>query len=315
MTVRDLFEMNGRVAVVTGSGQGIGRSIALGLADFGCDVVLNSRRIHDLEATAAEIEKRGRSALIVQGDIRDFSETLADQAMERFGHLDIWVTNVGGSDEKTTRRLVETSDEVFRSQLDLNLTSAFQGCKAAAPRMGEAGSIINISSGAGTRGSPFTGPYAAAKAGMNNLTQTLALELAPAIRVNAVAPGPGVTEAFREVLNVDDQVDEIPATRGPRRGRGVPRARCCIVGDRPTLVGRGGANPTGPSLSTEAGKRLLEERIAVRWVDPDLTEELLQSREGLGASDVPSQRHFLTRVRRLSSTVGVQKRVQPLSLR
>ena len=87
MTVRDLFEMNGRVAVVTGSGQGIGRSIALGLADFGCDVVLNSRRIHDLEATAVEIEKRGRSALIVQGDIRDFSETLADQAMERFGHL------------------------------------------------------------------------------------------------------------------------------------------------------------------------------------------------------------------------------------
>ena len=144
MTVRDLFEMNGRVAVVTGSGQGIGRSIALGLADFGCDVVLNSRRIHDLEATAAEIEKRGRSALIVQGDIRDFSETLADQAMERFGHLDIWVNNVGGSDEKTTRRLVETSDEVFRSQLDLNLTSAFQGCKAAAPRMGEAGSIITF---------------------------------------------------------------------------------------------------------------------------------------------------------------------------
>ena len=100
---------NGRVAVVTGSGQGIGRSIALGLADFGCDVVLNSRRIHDLEATAVEIEKRGRSALIVQGDIRDFSETLADQAMERFGHLDIWVNNVGGSDEKTTRRLVELS--------------------------------------------------------------------------------------------------------------------------------------------------------------------------------------------------------------
>ena len=221
MTVRDLFEMNGRVAVVTGSGQGIGRSIALGLADFGCDVVLNSRRIHDLEATAAEIEKRGRSALIVQGDIRDFSETLADQAMERFGHLDIWVNNVGGSDEKTTRRLVETSDEVFRSQLDLNLTSAFQGCKAAAPRMGEAGSIINISSGAGTRGSPFTGPYAAAKAGMNNLTQTLALELAPAIRVNAVAPGPVVTEAFREVLNVDDQLDEIQATI-PLARMGVP---------------------------------------------------------------------------------------------
>ena len=193
MTLRDLFEMDGRVAVVTGSGQGIGRAIALGLADFGCDVVLNSRRVRDLEVTATEIEKRGRSVLIVQGDIRDFSETLAWRTMERFGRLDIWVNNVGGSDEKTTRPLVETSDEVFRSQIDLNLTSAFQGCKAAASRMGDAGSIINISSGAGTRGSPFTGPYAAAKAGMNNLTQTLALELAPAIRVNAVAPGPVYT--------------------------------------------------------------------------------------------------------------------------
>ena len=141
--------------------------------------------------------------------------------MERFGRLDIWVNNVGGSDEKTTRPLVETSDEVFRSQIDLNLTSAFQGCKAAASRMGDAGSIINISSGAGTRGSPFTGPYAAAKAGMNNLTQTLALELAPAIRVNAVAPGPVATEAFREVLNVDDQLDEIRDTI-PLARMGVP---------------------------------------------------------------------------------------------
>ena len=145
MTLRDLFEMDGRVAVVTGSGQGIGRAIALGLADFGCDVVLNSRRVRDLEVTATEIEKRGRSVLIVQGDIRDFSETLAWRTMERFGRLDIWVNNVGGSDEKTTRPLVETSDEVFRSQIDLNLTSAFQGCKAAASRMGDAGSIINIS--------------------------------------------------------------------------------------------------------------------------------------------------------------------------
>ena len=76
MTLRDLFEMDGRVAVVTGSGQGIGRAIALGLADFGCDVVLNSRRVRDLEVTATEIERRGRSVLIVQGDIRDFSETL-----------------------------------------------------------------------------------------------------------------------------------------------------------------------------------------------------------------------------------------------
>lgn len=208
----DGFDLSGRVAVVTGSGQGIGRGIAWGLADAGCDVVLNARRLADLEVTAAGIAERGRESLIVDGDIRDLSEDLADRAMERFGRIDIWVNNVGGSDEKTTRPLIDTPDAVFRSQLELNLTSAFQGCKAAATRMQPGGSIINISSGAGTRGSPNTGPYAAAKAAMNNLTETLALELAPDIRVNTVAPGPVATEAFEQVLNTADQLDAIAAT-------------------------------------------------------------------------------------------------------
>ncbi len=211
MSIRDSFDMEGRVAVVTGSGQGIGRGIAWALADCGCDLVLNARRMSDLEETAAGVEERGRRALIVDGDIRDFSEEIADRTVSEFGRIDIWVNNVGGSDEKTNRSLIDTPDEVFRSQLELNLTSAFQGCKAAANRMTD-GVIINISSGAGTRGSPFTGPYAAAKAGMNNMTQTLSMELAPNIRVNTVAPGPVATEAFREMLSSNDQLDEVAAT-------------------------------------------------------------------------------------------------------
>jgi NAD(P)-dependent dehydrogenase (short-subunit alcohol dehydrogenase family) len=221
VSLMDQFDLTGRVAVVTGSGQGIGRAIAWGLADAGCDVVLNARRLADLEVTAAGVRDRGRDALIVDGDIRDLSEELADRAMERFGRIDIWVNNVGGSDEKTTRTLVDTPDDVFRSQLELNLTSAFQGCKAAAKRMRPGGSIVNISSGAGMRGSPFTGPYAAAKAGMNNLTETLALELAPDIRVNAVAPGPVATEAFEEVLNTKGQHETIASTI-PLGRLGVP---------------------------------------------------------------------------------------------
>lgn len=212
MSLIDQFDLTDRVAVVTGSGQGIGRAIAWGLADAGCDLVLNARRLGDLETTASGVRERGRSALIVDGDIRDLSEHIADRTMERFGRLDIWVNNVGGSDEKTTRELIDTPDEVFRAQLELNLTSAFQGCKAAAKRMQPGGSIVNISSGAGLRGSPFTGPYAAAKAGMNNLTETLALELAPDVRVNAVAPGPVATEAFSEVLGTDGQHEAIAAT-------------------------------------------------------------------------------------------------------
>lgn len=206
------FRMDGRVAVVTGAGQGIGRSMAVALAEHGCDVAINARRTADLDVTAAAIESHRRRALIVPGDIRDFSDTLAARTTAEFGRLDVWVNNVGGSDEKTVRALVDTPDEVFRSQLELNLTTAFQGCKAAAAAMGDAGAIVNISSGAGSRGSPMTGPYAAAKAAMNNLTQTLALELAPRIRVNAVAPGPIATEAFLEVLGVSDRLDELTAT-------------------------------------------------------------------------------------------------------
>ncbi len=212
MSVLDLFRIDGRVAVVTGSGQGIGRAIAVALAAAGCDVVVNARRRADLEATAELVASHGRQHLIVDGDIRDRSEMIADAAMDRFGRLDVWVNNVGGSDEKATRALIDTSDETFRSQLELNLVTAFQGAKAAARRMTDGGAIVNISSGAGTRGSPFTGPYAAAKAGMNNLTETLALELAPRIRVNTVAPGPVATEAFREVLGTEGRDTEIAAT-------------------------------------------------------------------------------------------------------
>jgi NAD(P)-dependent dehydrogenase (short-subunit alcohol dehydrogenase family) len=133
--------------------------------------------------------------------------------LAELGRLDVWVSNVGGSDEKTVHELVDTPDDIFRSQLELNLTTAFQGAKAAAARMAPGSAIVNIASGAGTRGSPRTGPYAAAKAGMLNLTETLALELGPrGIRVNAVSPGPVITEAFIEVLGISDKLQELEAT-------------------------------------------------------------------------------------------------------
>jgi NAD(P)-dependent dehydrogenase (short-subunit alcohol dehydrogenase family) len=224
MTILDRFRLDGFAAVVTGSGQGIGRGIAVGLAEAGADVVLVARREADLLETAHLVGASGRAAIVVQGDVRETGtcERLADAARSSFGRLDVWVNNVGGSDDRTTRLLVDTPDDVWRSQLELNLTTAFLGAKAAAGAMVSGGSIVNITSGAGTRGSPRTGPYAAAKAGLINLTLTLALELAPRIRVNAVSPGQVPTASFREVLGNDDARLVELAELTPLRRLGTP---------------------------------------------------------------------------------------------
>ena len=130
MGLLDDFKLEGKVAVVTGSGQGIGRGIAWGLAEAGCNVVVNARRQEDLEETAKGVEERGKEALIFAADIRDRSDELVDLTVNTFGKIDVWVNNVGGSNEKKTRKLIDTPDEVFRDQIELNLTTAFQGAKA-----------------------------------------------------------------------------------------------------------------------------------------------------------------------------------------
>ena len=204
MGLLDRFRLDGTVAVVTGSGRGIGRGIALGLAEAGADVAVTGRRRHEVAAVAAEVEDRGRRALSWAADLREDgrSEELAQAATDVLGPIGVWVNNAGGSDAKTVQPLAETSDETFRSMVELNLVVAFQGARAAATRMRPGGSIINITSGAGMRAAPNTGAYAAAKAGVLNLTLTMAAELAPhGIRVNAISPGPVPTEAFLRVLD------------------------------------------------------------------------------------------------------------------
>ncbi len=254
MSLADQFRIDGLVAVVTGSGQGIGRGIAVGLAEAGADVVVTARRQADLDETARLIEQAGGRAITVSADVREpgFNDLLAQRTLHEFGRLDIWVNNVGGSDDKTTRLLVDTPDDVWRSQLELNVTAAFQGLKAAAAHMANGGSIVNIASGAGTRGSPRTGPYAAAKAAMINLTQTAALELAPRIRVNAVSPGQVPTEAFRDVLGNDaDRLLELAeATPLARLGTPADIAAAVLY-----LVSPAGSWMTGENLLVSGGRK------------------------------------------------------------
>ena len=153
MSILDQFRLDGQVAVVTGSGQGIGRAIAWALADAGCDVAVNARRSDDLEITAGGIRDRGRRALVAAGDIRDFSETLADRAVAELGGIDVWVNNVGGSDDKDVHLLVDTARRRRSGRrLELNLVVGVPGLQGRRAAHARGGAIVNITSGAGTRG-------------------------------------------------------------------------------------------------------------------------------------------------------------------
>lgn len=226
-TVLELFGLDGRVAVVTGSGRGIGRGIALALAEAGADVVVTARRPEDVTAVADEVRARGRRALALPGDLRTagFPAQLAQAAVDQMGRLDIWVNNAGGTDERGVRRLVDTTDEQLRDMLELNLVAAQAGAREAARRMARGGAIVNISSGAGMRAAPNTGPYGAAKAAVISLTATMAAELAArGVRVNAVSPGMVPTDSFFDVLQFSES--DLPALAAT-----VPLGRLGTPGD------------------------------------------------------------------------------------
>ena len=224
MSILDRFKLDGEVAVVTGAGKGIGRAIAIGLAEAGADVALASRTQADLDAVAAEIRKLGRRALPLATDATssDALEKLAAATVAQFGKLTIWVNNAGGIPDATPRYLTRTPEDSFDAQIALNLQAVWLGATVAARHMAaNGGSIVNISSRAAFGAQVKNGPYGAAKAAVNSLTSTLSVELAPAIRVNAIAPGPVPTDNFNESMGIDtlEKREKVLAAIGIPLGR------------------------------------------------------------------------------------------------
>jgi NAD(P)-dependent dehydrogenase (short-subunit alcohol dehydrogenase family) len=221
MTLAESFDLTGQVAVVTGGGTGIGEGIAKSYAAAGADVIVAARRSEPIERVAAEIVASGGQAIAVRTDVTDRPqlEALADTAVDRFGSLSIWCNNAGGSPHRTP--LVDLGQDGWDQCFDLNVTSLWQASVIAADRM-EHGSILNISSGAAHRGVPGSGHYAAAKAAVNSLTKTFALELAPRVRVNCICPGWIETEIMMTAMSFTPEDLPKVAKRIPMQKMGEP---------------------------------------------------------------------------------------------
>lgn len=222
--VTQLFDMSGQVAVVTGGGRGIGEGIATAFVEAGAAVVVAARRTNEIEAVAERLRQRGGEALAVATDVTDDAamDHLGQITVERFGKLTTWVNNAGGSPMRMP--LKDLPRDEWDRTIALNLTSIYVGTIVAARYM-DRGSVINITSGAGTGPVPGSAHYGAAKAGTNSLTWTLAAELAPNIRVNAVAPGAIPTEVMLKAIGKSsDQLDEVLAEWNIPLGRlGTPQ--------------------------------------------------------------------------------------------
>jgi len=203
--ILDLFRLSGKVAVVTGAGRGIGAATALALADAGADVVISSRTESDLADVAKRIEATGRRALTVPADLSDLdaAAALAPAARDEFGRLDIVINNVGGT---YPRPFLETDPAFLEEAFRFNVGTAHALTRAAVPIMLDhgGGAVVNISSVMGRVSGRGFLAYGTAKAALAHFTELAAFDLAPRVRVNAIAVGSVATSALAIVLTSDE---------------------------------------------------------------------------------------------------------------
>jgi meso-butanediol dehydrogenase / (S,S)-butanediol dehydrogenase / diacetyl reductase len=231
-----MYRLDGKTALVTGAALGIGRAIAVRLAQEGADLMLFDINEAQAERTARMVLGAGRRCVVVGGDVGDYAQVkgAVDDCVRRFGAIDIVVNNAGISPMAT---IAETSPEEFRNVFRVNVDGVFHGCKSVAPHMTARGSgkIINISSWFGKIGQHSFGAYCASKFAVIGLTQSMAKEMAEhGVNVNAVCPGTIVDTGMRE--EADREAIRLGRRTAKEREANIPLGRVGVPEDISRVV-------------------------------------------------------------------------------
>lgn len=258
MTTRDLFNLSGKTAIITGGSRGLGREMALAFAEHGANVVVASRKVENCEEVASQIRSMGQRALAVgyHAASWDDAQRLADIAISEFGTIDILVNNAGMSPLYSS--LVDVSEELYDKVLGVNLKGPFRlsallGTHMTTPDADgkiRGGVIINVSSTSSQRPSPNEVVYGAAKAAINTLTVGLARTYGPHVRVNCIVPGPFLTD-ISKAWDLEQFNARAKQAYSLQRG-GEPHE---IVGAALYLASDASSYTTGMLLNVDGGPR------------------------------------------------------------
>jgi NAD(P)-dependent dehydrogenase (short-subunit alcohol dehydrogenase family) len=191
----DLFDLSGKIALVTGGSRGLGYQMVKAFAEHGADVIIVSRKLDACEVVAEEARALGRKALAISAHVGRWDEIdrMLAQAYEAFGRIDILVNNAGMSPRMPSH---EVTEQLFDSVVNLNFKGPFRIASQVAKRMydGDGGVIINVSSTGGIMPLPEVVPYSGSKAGLNAISKCFAREYGPKVRVNTLSAGPFLTD-------------------------------------------------------------------------------------------------------------------------
>jgi NAD(P)-dependent dehydrogenase (short-subunit alcohol dehydrogenase family) len=255
---RDLFSLEGKVALVTGGSRGLGREMVLAFAEHGADVVIASRKIENCEAVAETVRAMGRKALAVAYHAAswDDADRLAAAALAEFGRVDVLVNNAGMSPLYPS--VAEITEDLYDKTMGVNLKgplrlSALLGtamCASQADGTVRGGAIINVSSTTSQRPSANEVVYGAAKAAVNNLTVSLSRAFAPHVRVNCIVPGPFLTD-ISKAWDLEQFAQRAKQAYALQRG-GEPHE---IVGAALFLASEASSYVTGTLVNVDGGPR------------------------------------------------------------